>query len=126
MKGLAQDEGFSLLEVLISVAIFALAAGALFPLFGATPGRVAQAHDRAEALAVAEAKLEELAMAFPNSSLPEEGISGKWRWVRSAERYTDDPNPGGSKGYLYTVTSEVFGSVPEPVVVLETIIWRAN
>lgn len=126
MNSLAQDDGFSLLEVMISVAIFALAAGALFPLFGVTPGRVAQAYDRAEALAVAEAKLEELAMAFPNSSTPAEGTSGKWRWARGAERYTDDPNPGGSKGYLYKVTSEVFGAAPEPVITLQTIIWRAN
>ncbi len=54
MKSFEDENGFTLLEVVLSVAFFSLALGALFPMFSESPVRLAATKDAYAAYAKAE------------------------------------------------------------------------
>lgn len=86
------DSGFTLLEVVVSVAILAMALGVLFPIFGASPGRLDVAHQRALAAADLAAKIEEQILLEDWQALPRQGEFGAWRWSLEGlvESHTSD------------------------------------
>jgi len=70
-----RNSGFSLLEVLVAIAIFALAASEMLPAFNSFTGRNSYSHVKVGALQAAEQVLDELRSVDP-SSLPSSGNDG--------------------------------------------------
>lgn len=83
MKVSEKDDGFTLLEVVVAVAILAIALGALFPIFGAGLGRVKYSNQRADAVALAETKLLEVLAIGRWDELPKSGEDGVFQWAIS-------------------------------------------
>jgi general secretion pathway protein I len=89
------DAGFTLIEVLVAMAIFSLAALALLRLQGAALATTARLDERAIAGIVAqnlaaEALLAPQAPSFGTSSGEEANGGRAWRWTQSVNR-TPDP-----------------------------------
>lgn len=89
-----RDDGFTLVEVLVALAIFSLAALALLRLQGAAVGTVAQLDEHAIAGIVArnvavEALTDPLPPAFGTESGTERNGGRDWRWVREVKRTAD-------------------------------------
>lgn len=70
-----KNSGFSLLEVLVAIAIFALAASEMLPAFNNFTGRNSYSHVKVGALQAAEQVLDQLRSVDP-SSLPSSGNDG--------------------------------------------------
>lgn len=89
-----RDDGFTLIEVLVALAIFSLAALALLRLQGAAFGTVAHLDARAIGGIVARNQAVELltdasAPAFGRKSGVERNAGRDWRWVREVKRTAD-------------------------------------
>ena len=89
-----RDEGFTLVEVLVALAIFSLAALALLRLQGAAVGTVAQLDDRAIGAIVARNQAVEVltdaqAPAFGTEAGMETNGGRVWRWTRQVRRTAD-------------------------------------
>lgn len=89
-----RDEGFTLVEVLVALAIFSLAALALLRLQGAAFGTVAHLDDRAIGGIVArnqavEALTDATAPAFGTRAGVERNAGRDWRWTRVVRRTAD-------------------------------------
>jgi general secretion pathway protein I len=89
-----RDDGFTLVEVLVALAIFSLAALALLRLQGAAYGTVAHLDERAMGGIVARNQAVELltdpqAPAFGRESGVEVNGGREWRWSREVRRTAD-------------------------------------
>jgi general secretion pathway protein I len=87
-------DGFTLIEVLVALAIFSLAALALLRLQGAAVGTVADLDERAIGAIVArnqaiEALTAATAPAFGSESGTETNAGRVWRWTRAVRRTAD-------------------------------------
>ena len=76
-----RQKGFTLIEVVVAFAIFALSMGALYESFGGALRRNSQAHEREQALLVAQSVLARVRVA-PVPWKPEDSGSpeGGWQW----------------------------------------------
>jgi general secretion pathway protein I len=95
MRPAADPNGFTLLELMVALAVFGLAAMALLNLAGENTRTAASVETRAFAAVVAENRaIEALTDPAPPAIGTIEGVeplAGRdWRWTRSAVR-TDDP-----------------------------------
>lgn len=89
-----RDDGFTLIEVLVALAIFSLAALALLRLQGATFGTVAQLDEHAIGAIVARNQAVELltdpqAPSFGTERGVEANAGREWRWTRVVRRTAD-------------------------------------
>jgi general secretion pathway protein I len=89
------ERGFTLVEVLVALAIFSLAAMALLRLQGAALATTARLDDKAMAAIVAqnravEVQVAPLAPAFGASAGSETNAGRQWRWTQDVQR-TPDP-----------------------------------
>ena len=89
------QQGFTLVEVLVALAIFSLAALALLRLQGSALGTAARLDDKTLAAIVArnqavEVMVAALPPAFGSVSGVERNGGRDWRWVRDTQR-TPDP-----------------------------------
>jgi general secretion pathway protein I len=89
-----RDDGFTLIEVLVALAIFSLAALALLRLQGAAFGTVAHLDERAIGGIVAkniavELMTDAVAPAFGTESGVERNAGRDWRWTRVVRRTAD-------------------------------------
>ena len=76
-----RQQGFTLIEVVVAFAIFALAMGALYESFGGAVRRNSQAHEREQALLVAQSVLTRVRVATPPWKPEETGsLEGGWLW----------------------------------------------
>jgi general secretion pathway protein I len=85
------SEGFTLIEMLVALAIFSLAALALLRLGGATATNSARLNDQAIAMIVArnlavEALTDPQPPAFGTSAGEAVNAGRRWRWTRSVTR----------------------------------------
>lgn len=90
-----RHEGFTLVEVLVALAIFSLAALALLRLQGSAISTAARLDDKTLAAIVAqnqavEAMIDALPPAFGSASGVERNGGRDWRWTRETLR-TPDP-----------------------------------
>lgn len=80
MRG-SHERGFTLIEVTIAFAIFALCAAVLYEEFAGAQRRSAQARDREQALLIAQSLLAQQRVAPPPWSAQSSGSSpGGWTW----------------------------------------------
>ena len=89
-----RDDGFTLIEVLVALAIFSLAALALLRLQGAAFGTVAHLDERAIGAIVARNQAVELltdaqAPSFGTERGVETNAGREWRWTRVVRRTAD-------------------------------------
>ncbi len=89
------QQGFTLVEVLVALAIFSLAALALLRLQGSASGTAARLDDKTLAAIVArnqavEVMIAALPPAFGRQSGTERNGGRDWRWIRDTQR-TPDP-----------------------------------
>ena len=76
-----RQTGFTLIEVVVAFAIFAMTIGALYESFTGALRREAQAQEREQALLVAQSVLEQLRVRPGPWSTEDSGtVSGGWRW----------------------------------------------
>jgi general secretion pathway protein I len=83
-----QDEGFTLLEVLVALVVLATAVVAVLQLFGGGLRLARAAGDHADAALLASSKLADLEPG-PLTEGATEGTDGPYRWTR---RVTLDPS----------------------------------
>jgi len=81
MTKTSEDCGFTLLEVVVAIAILAIAFGSLFPIFGSGLGRIKSSDERFFAVALAESKLRELLVIKNWNDLPQSGEEADWQWM---------------------------------------------
>lgn len=80
MRDLSSDRGFSLLEVVVSIALLSVAVAALFPSFSRALSRSSWAHERAAALDLAKHQIRSFEIDPDFSSLPSSGSSDAGYW----------------------------------------------
>jgi general secretion pathway protein I len=88
------DAGFTLIEVLVALAIFSLAALAMLRLQGAAMGTTARLDEKAVAAIVARNQgiavtLQPQAAPLGSSSGEETNAGRRWRWTQNVTRGTD-------------------------------------
>ena len=89
--GRRSEQGFTLIEMLVALAIFSLAALALLRLGGATAANSARLNDQAVAMIVArnlavEVLTDPQPPAFGASAGAVANAGRRWRWTRSVAR----------------------------------------
>ena len=96
MPHIRDEDGFTLLEVLIASAIMALSMAALFPIFAAIPARVKAIHEQMDAAAISQALMNEQALLRNISHLPasydgaiEHAYNSVWTW-KMVEKPVDE------------------------------------
>jgi general secretion pathway protein I len=102
------DGGFSLLEVVVALAILALALGALYPAFSSAARRAHLVAERDRAVMLADSKLAEIDAAVLRPGIEAGTVDGRYRWRRRVEPYAL-PGAGADPTPLipYQVTMEV-------------------
>lgn len=88
------EQGFTLIEVLVALAIFSLAALAMLRLQGAAMGTTARLDEKAIAAIVArnqaiDVTLQPRPLALGSSSGEEDNAGRRWRWTRTVTRSAD-------------------------------------
>jgi len=77
----ARQRGFTLIEVVVAFAIFALSMGALYETFGGAVRRGIQARDREQSLLAAQSVLARLRVSPPPWKPEDAGrLEGGWLW----------------------------------------------
>ncbi len=94
LAGIARAAGFTLVEVLVALAIFSLAALALLRLEGAALGTTARLDEKAIAAIVAQNQaiavmLAPLPPSYGATSGVEDNAGRRWRWTRLVSRTPD-------------------------------------
>jgi len=75
------QQGFTLVEVVVAFAIFALAAGAIYESLGGAVQRNLRSHDREGSLLAAESLLARLRASSPPWKAQDSGVlAGGWAW----------------------------------------------
>lgn len=122
------DSGFTLLEMVVAIAIFAFAMAVLYPAFGTSAIRTEGARERAFGVALAQEKLHDVLVTEGWASLPTSGTSHGWTWEVSGEVYAHDSDADDATGYLFkvTATSIPSGGIAGVPVVLNRVIYRRN
>lgn len=98
MRSRAQS-GFTLLEVVVAFVVLAMVMAAVFEVFNSALVRTADQADRAEALAIAQSRLQ---ATGSDGNVKEGDAMGdspdrRFRWTTSVKRY-DEPGPTAGGG----------------------------
>ncbi|WP_417452076.1 type II secretion system protein [Kordiimonas sp.] len=130
MKDLTKEEGFTLLEVVVALSVFAGAMAVLFPIFGALPQRSFVSEQRAIGFEISQALLEEQLAKKDWTALDSSsaivGEEGAWKWEITAERYIGAPESEEDSGTFFelSVSASYLGEREIPPVLLKRIVWR--
>lgn len=96
------EAGFTLLEVLVTVAVLSLSFGMLFPIFSDGAARSVQTHARMQAHEVATSVINEIVLSQSWEIVPAEGEDENWTWEINTQRDDTLQNASG-----YVVNLEV-------------------
>lgn len=84
-------DGFSILEVLVALAVFAIGAGGMLTVLGSHLRDVSYLKDQARAVRIARSKLDELRRIRAYEPLEESGTEDRFSWVcRVTDEGTDE------------------------------------
>lgn len=122
------EHGFTLLEVVLSVAILALGAMAIFPIFATSPGRLEVAADRAMAAEELKAKMENQLLTKEWATLPQNGEFGGWSWQIEGTDYAHESDSATQSEFLYQLTGTISHAEVRygPDIVFDRIIVRTK
>ena len=128
MSELVKDEGFTLLEVVTAVAILSMGLAVLYPIFGASPGRLQAAEKRGLAVEVLHSEMENLLLLEDWSSLPKQGEFDGWNWVIEGEVYSHVSDSETQAEFLFSLTGTIEHASPRygDDIVLKRMIVRRN
>lgn len=117
-----RERGFTLIEVTIAFAIFALCATVLYEEFAGAERRSAQASDREQALLLAQSLLAQQRVTPPPWSAQNSGTSGEaWTWDIAVAPYSTGIAPEFPwKAFLVTVRVQSAAS-PSHEAVLQSV-----
>lgn len=101
------NEGFTLLETIVALAILAMALGALYPIFSIGPIRASSIETRTNGSSVALSKLEEVLLTGDWDSLPLSGVEAGWSWSVDKTDYAHSSDGDAAYGKLIIVASTV-------------------
>lgn len=111
-----QAGGFSLIEVLVALAISVMVVGIGLPAVSDSLMRQSDAHLRVSAIALARSKIEEFSALTDRDDLPRSGITNDLHWrAFVSEVAPTDSNGGAAPLVLERVGVEVFrdqGALP--------------
>lgn len=123
----ADDRGFTLLEVVVALAIFLLALGAISPSLSSAYLKMNQAHLRVVGLNVIDGQMERYLAEddWSWSGSEQEGEDAGWAWTAALEDYAHETDSDTVDGKLVklgiTATRDLWGT--SVTVYLERIIW---
>ena len=89
-----KEQGFSLLEVLVAMAVLALSLGVLYQAMGNGLRNLGNAGDWGRAMILAESQLNEAAARRPLQAGRESGRQGPFRWTVEVSQYEPPERPG--------------------------------
>jgi type II secretion system protein I len=90
----ARSAGFSILEVLVALAVFAIAAGGLLAVLGNHMRDVSYLQDQARAVRIARREMDALQRMSSFQTLEESGESGRFSWTRRMTEELPEDLPG--------------------------------
>lgn len=98
--------GFTLVEVLVALAILAVSLGAIVPMYSDIAQRSTRSEAERVSLALAESKLAEAGTTIPIREGTANGADGKYRWALAVRQVVDilRENPYGLAAYDVAVT----------------------
>jgi prepilin-type N-terminal cleavage/methylation domain-containing protein len=129
LKDEAGEAGFSLLEIVIAIAIFALSSAVLLPAIAKSYARTDETLLKERLLWLAESKIREVSIERQQLASP---ISGEYRglaWTIRGERYLfeDEVSLRAISGFAYQYEAEVSLASAQNIdiepVVLSHIVW---
>ena len=121
MNAIESDKGFTLLEVVLSVAVMAMAFGALYPIFAQAPQRLAATAVREAGVVRAEALMDQQLLFQNWSLLPTTGEDENWHWTIEEIPFEKTGATAGRPLHL-RVTLEGGSAFGKPVI-LDRIVW---
>ncbi|MCC7049390.1 MAG: type II secretion system protein [Alphaproteobacteria bacterium] len=115
--------GFTLVEVLVALAILSVSLGAIVPLFSDIAHRSTRSEAERVSLALAESKLAEAGTTIPIREGTAGGADGKFRWALAIRQNVDilRENPYGLAAYDVAVTVAWLEGSNERSVSLRTL-----
>ncbi len=119
-----QDDGFSLLETLVAVAISAMAFAVLFPVFSDSHVRISNIEKKQSAYAVAVNALNLAVLQIEKGGAPQDSQNENWKWSVSSMILGKNSDPQNNNGHPYQV-SIILSKVHEiePELSISRIIW---
>jgi general secretion pathway protein I len=98
---MSSARGFSLLEVVVALAVLALVLGALYPIFSSSARQALLARDYGEAVSLAQSKLADVEVLAPGVQSGQG--TGRFRWQRTIEPLASEE----SAPVLYRIAVQV-------------------
>lgn len=128
MRNMGCDKGFTLLEVVIAVAILAVALGAIYPIYASTPGRLSRAESRALAANILETEIHDLILREDWASLPRAGDFEDWAWTLEGANHPHPSDTGTSADFLFKITGTIEPAISRlgAPIVFERIVVRKS
>ena len=119
-----QQGGFTLIEVLVALAVMGLGLGAIFQLYGNLFEGSARAQNSTQALLIAESKLTEYSIAANLTAGRHSGeTKDGYAWSADIAEFIDDANTSQIKAFTVTIT---VGRGTSPPLSLQTLRLRAE
>jgi prepilin-type N-terminal cleavage/methylation domain-containing protein len=128
MSRISSEEGFTLLEVIVAVAIMAAAMGVLYPIFAATPGRVRASQERNLAVSELQSQMEKVLVTKNWQDLPSEGTFNGWEWRLTGDVFVHASDEPTSADFLFRLRGSISNENARfgPPIEFERVVVRNN